>query len=329
MRRAQFNRRRRSGALQRRDGPRCRTRSSPASSAPPRPRERPRCSRRAPRYRRKRGLAVYRDAYPTRLCRGLRQNFPALHHVLGEAEFTALIAAYVAAHPPRGYEFAPHRGAARRIHSDPPLRRRLRRRARGAGRHRRPRAGRARGRRRTRRRPAAGGRGPRRGAARGVAGPARARHGGAATGALRYDVLPVIEAVAGGAFAGTAGDRRQRLSGVSPDGRDPPRATVRHRGGGAPSSARRGDDRAGMRRRRARGRRHRRRAPGGAGLVARFGVSTRLRKSKPLHRSRGRLRRRDQGGGVGVDGASQRAISASPAASRMASENSYTLGANR
>ncbi|HSP97874.1 MAG TPA: DUF692 family protein [Candidatus Dormibacteraeota bacterium] len=54
-----------------------------------------------------RGLAVYRDAYGVRLCRGLRQNFPALHHVLGDAEFAALIAAYVAAHPPRGYEFAP------------------------------------------------------------------------------------------------------------------------------------------------------------------------------------------------------------------------------
>jgi hypothetical protein len=53
-----------------------------------------------------RGLAVYRDAYPLRLCRGLRQNFPALHHVLGDDEFAALIAAYVAAHPPRGYEFA-------------------------------------------------------------------------------------------------------------------------------------------------------------------------------------------------------------------------------
>lgn len=53
-----------------------------------------------------RGLAVYRDAYAVRLCRGLRQNFPTLRHVLGEAELAALIAAYVAAHPPRGYEFA-------------------------------------------------------------------------------------------------------------------------------------------------------------------------------------------------------------------------------
>lgn len=53
-----------------------------------------------------RGLAVYRDAYPTRLSRGLRQNFPALHRVLGDAELAALITAYVARHPPRGYEFA-------------------------------------------------------------------------------------------------------------------------------------------------------------------------------------------------------------------------------
>lgn len=51
-----------------------------------------------------RGLAVYRDAYPARLCRALRQNFPTLLHVLGDAELAALVAAYVAAHPPRGYE---------------------------------------------------------------------------------------------------------------------------------------------------------------------------------------------------------------------------------
>ncbi len=53
-----------------------------------------------------RGLAVYRDAYGTRLCRGLRQNFPALRRVLGDEEFATLIAAYVVRHPPRGYEFA-------------------------------------------------------------------------------------------------------------------------------------------------------------------------------------------------------------------------------
>lgn len=52
-----------------------------------------------------RGLSVYREAYPTRLVRGVRQNFPTLHHVLGDVELTALIEAYVAAHPPRGYEF--------------------------------------------------------------------------------------------------------------------------------------------------------------------------------------------------------------------------------
>jgi hypothetical protein len=52
-----------------------------------------------------RGLAVYRDAYTARLCRGLRHNFPTLHHVLGDAAFAALVSACVAAHPPRGYVF--------------------------------------------------------------------------------------------------------------------------------------------------------------------------------------------------------------------------------
>ena len=53
-----------------------------------------------------RGLAVYRDAFAARLCRGIGQNFPTLRRVLGEAELQALVAGYLAAHPPRGYEFA-------------------------------------------------------------------------------------------------------------------------------------------------------------------------------------------------------------------------------
>lgn len=53
-----------------------------------------------------RGLAVYRDAYLARLCRGVAQNFPTLRRVLGDAALAALVAGYVARHPPRGYEFA-------------------------------------------------------------------------------------------------------------------------------------------------------------------------------------------------------------------------------
>lgn len=52
-----------------------------------------------------RGLRVYRDAYDTRLLDGLRANFPALAHVVGEGEFARLVRAYIAAHPPRGYAF--------------------------------------------------------------------------------------------------------------------------------------------------------------------------------------------------------------------------------
>ncbi|MGD9763806.1 MAG: DUF692 family multinuclear iron-containing protein [Candidatus Binatia bacterium] len=53
-----------------------------------------------------RGLRVYRDAFVERLCRGLRANYPALATVIGERECDALIAAYIAAHPPRTYAFS-------------------------------------------------------------------------------------------------------------------------------------------------------------------------------------------------------------------------------
>lgn len=53
-----------------------------------------------------RGVRVYRDAYLARLQRGLRDNFPTLATVLGGDRFDRLIAAYVAAHPPRGWRFA-------------------------------------------------------------------------------------------------------------------------------------------------------------------------------------------------------------------------------
>jgi len=52
-----------------------------------------------------RGLRVYRDAYAARLLDGLRANFPALAHVVGDTEFAQLVTAYVARHPPRGYAF--------------------------------------------------------------------------------------------------------------------------------------------------------------------------------------------------------------------------------
>ncbi len=52
-----------------------------------------------------RGLTLYREAFTARLCRGLGENFPALARVLGPRAFEALIAAYVAAHPPCGYAF--------------------------------------------------------------------------------------------------------------------------------------------------------------------------------------------------------------------------------
>ncbi|MEO8605971.1 MAG: DUF692 family multinuclear iron-containing protein [bacterium] len=52
-----------------------------------------------------RGVRVYRDGYLVRLQRGLRENFPALAAVVGAGVFEALIAAYVAEHPPRGWAF--------------------------------------------------------------------------------------------------------------------------------------------------------------------------------------------------------------------------------
>jgi uncharacterized protein (UPF0276 family) len=52
-----------------------------------------------------RGLDLYREAFTARLARGLGENFPALARVLGRRAFEALIAAYISAHPPRGYAF--------------------------------------------------------------------------------------------------------------------------------------------------------------------------------------------------------------------------------
>ncbi len=52
-----------------------------------------------------RGLRVYADAFPARIARGLRANFPTLAALCGAARFEALIAAYLAHHPPRGYAF--------------------------------------------------------------------------------------------------------------------------------------------------------------------------------------------------------------------------------
>ncbi len=52
-----------------------------------------------------RGMRVYRDAYATSLRRALAVNFPALARVLSAGDFTALAAAYLRRHPPRGSEF--------------------------------------------------------------------------------------------------------------------------------------------------------------------------------------------------------------------------------
>lgn len=47
-----------------------------------------------------RGLAVYRHAYGARLTEALRDNYAGLHQALGDADFDALAAAYLTAHPP-------------------------------------------------------------------------------------------------------------------------------------------------------------------------------------------------------------------------------------
>lgn len=44
-------------------------------------------------------LYVYADAYRTRLADALRQDFPGLQALLGDQDFSALVQAYIAAHP--------------------------------------------------------------------------------------------------------------------------------------------------------------------------------------------------------------------------------------
>jgi hypothetical protein len=52
-----------------------------------------------------RGMRVYSDAYTASLRRALATNFPALARVLGAADFDALAAAYLRAHPPASPDF--------------------------------------------------------------------------------------------------------------------------------------------------------------------------------------------------------------------------------
>jgi uncharacterized protein (UPF0276 family) len=52
-----------------------------------------------------RGLRVYSDAYAVGLRRALATNFTALAHVLAPADFERLVAAYLRAHPPHGFDF--------------------------------------------------------------------------------------------------------------------------------------------------------------------------------------------------------------------------------
>jgi hypothetical protein len=52
-----------------------------------------------------RGLRVYSDAYALSLRRALATNFAALARVLAPADFERLAAAYLRAHPPRGFDF--------------------------------------------------------------------------------------------------------------------------------------------------------------------------------------------------------------------------------
>jgi hypothetical protein len=52
-----------------------------------------------------RGMRVYSDAYTASLRRALAANFPALARVLGAADFDALAAAYLRAHPPASPDF--------------------------------------------------------------------------------------------------------------------------------------------------------------------------------------------------------------------------------
>jgi hypothetical protein len=52
-----------------------------------------------------RGMRVYSDAYATSLPRALAVNFPALARVVDPADWSALCAAYLRGHPPRGHDF--------------------------------------------------------------------------------------------------------------------------------------------------------------------------------------------------------------------------------
>jgi len=52
-----------------------------------------------------RGLRVYSDAYAASLRQALATNFAALAHVLSPADFDRLAAAYLRAHPPRGFDY--------------------------------------------------------------------------------------------------------------------------------------------------------------------------------------------------------------------------------
>jgi hypothetical protein len=52
-----------------------------------------------------RGLRVYSDAYAASLRSALATNFPALARVLAPADFEALAAGYLRAHPPRGFDY--------------------------------------------------------------------------------------------------------------------------------------------------------------------------------------------------------------------------------
>ncbi|MES2821262.1 MAG: DNA-binding domain-containing protein [Pseudomonadota bacterium] len=49
------------------------------------------------------GLAIYHNAYRARLQETLRGDYPSLHQWLGDAEFDALAAAYLDAHPSRHF----------------------------------------------------------------------------------------------------------------------------------------------------------------------------------------------------------------------------------
>jgi hypothetical protein len=52
-----------------------------------------------------RGMRVYGDAYAASLPRALAVNFPALAKVLDPDDWSALCAAYLERHPPRGHDF--------------------------------------------------------------------------------------------------------------------------------------------------------------------------------------------------------------------------------